>query len=251
MIFLMKIILLIILSDRIDKINSLTKAAEESFKNENYLESIENYRLLIDSFDYSNEKLYLNLAHSHLLSEDTLNAIENYNYASLTNNLKIKSIALKQIGNINERNNKLEEALSFYRESIIADNQNNDSKFNYELVKKKLDNKKEDKEKNKQKSNEKNQDNSSKEKKNDEKGKEDQKNNDNQKEKEDQKNNDNQKEKNQNNSEETVEEKLKKINMSKKKAEMILNALNNNEFQYIQQLKRKSNKKLNKNKPDW
>ena len=49
---------------------------------------------------------------------------------------------------------------------------------------------------------------------------------------------------NQNNSEETVEEKLKKINMSKKKAEMILNALNNNEFQYIQQLKRKSNKKL-------
>ena len=39
--------------------------------------------------------------------------------------------------------------------------------------------------------------------------------------------------------------------MSKKKAEMILNALNNNEFQYIQQLKRKSNKKLNKNKPDW
>ena len=39
--------------------------------------------------------------------------------------------------------------------------------------------------------------------------------------------------------------------MSKKKAEMILNALNNNEFQYIQQLKRKSNKKPNKNKPDW
>ena len=31
---------------------------------------------------------------------------------------------------------------------------------------------------------------------------------------------------------------LKKINMSKKKAEMILDALNNNEFQYIQQLKR-------------
>ena len=31
--------------------------------------------------------------------------------------------------------------------------------------------------------------------------------------------------------------------MSKKKAEMILNALNNNEFQYIQQLKRKPNKK--------
>ena len=50
---------------------------------------------------------------------------------------------------------------------------------------------------------------------------------------------------------ESLEEKLKKINMSKKKAEMILNALNNNEFQYIQQLKRKPNKKKDTTKPDW
>ena len=100
MILLIKIILSIILSDRIDRINSLTKLAEESFRKENYNESIINYRLLIDSFNYSNEKLYLNLAHSHLLSKDTLNAIENYNYASLTDNMKIKSIALQQLGNI-------------------------------------------------------------------------------------------------------------------------------------------------------
>ena len=39
--------------------------------------------------------------------------------------------------------------------------------------------------------------------------------------------------------------------MTKKKAEMILNALNNNEFQYIQQLKRKPSKKTDKTKPDW
>ena len=39
--------------------------------------------------------------------------------------------------------------------------------------------------------------------------------------------------------------------MSKKKAEMILNALNNIEFKYIQQLKRKASKKIDKNKPDW
>ena len=39
--------------------------------------------------------------------------------------------------------------------------------------------------------------------------------------------------------------------MTKKKAEMILNALNNNEFQYIQQLKRKPSKKKDKSKPDW
>ena len=56
---------------------------------------------------------------------------------SLENN-EVKSIALQQLGNINEKKNKLEEALSFYKKSILADNTNNDSKFNYELVKKKI-----------------------------------------------------------------------------------------------------------------
>ena len=37
-----------------------------------------------------------------------------------------------------ELRNKLEEALDFYKESIISDNKNIDSKFNYELVKKKI-----------------------------------------------------------------------------------------------------------------
>ena len=67
-----------------------------------------------------------------------------------------------------------------------------------------------------------------------------------------QKKNDNQKQEKQNDGkEESIEQKLKQINMTKKKAEMILDALNNNEFQYIQQLKRKPSKKLDKNKPDW
>ena len=214
MIFVLNLILTIIINDKIDQINKLTSLAEKSFMNKNYSESIKNYKTLIDSLDYSNEKVFLNLAHAHLLSSDTLNAIENYNLASLTENNKIKSIAFQQLGNINEKNNKLNEALNFYKESIIADNENNDSKFNYELVKKKLEQ-------------EKNQQN--KEKDNKENSKENQKKS----------------------KEESIEEKLKKINMTKKKAEMILNALNNNEFQYIQQLKRKPSKKTDKTKPDW
>lgn len=247
MIIIINIILSLILSDRIDQINKLTKEAEEAFKNEDFTETIEKYELLIDSFDFSNEQVYLNLAHSHLLSKDTLKAIENYNYASLADKSEIKSIALQQLGNISEKNNKLEDALNFYKASIIADNKNNDSKYNYELVKKKLNNKKDQKQNNKnnQSQNEKNKDNSES-KKNDNKGQDD-KNNKKDKEEKKSENKENPSKSN----EESVEEKLKKINMSKKKAEMILDALNNNEFQYIQQLKRKSKKKLDKNKPDW
>lgn len=247
MIIIINIILSLILSDRIDQINKLTKEAEEAFKNEDFTETIEKYELLIDSFDFSNEQVYLNLAHSHLLSKDTLKAIENYNYASLADKSEIKSIAFQQLGNISEKNNKLEDALNFYKASIIADNKNNDSKYNYELVKKKLNNKKDQKQNNKnnQSQNEKNKDNSES-KKNDNKGQDDKNN---KKDKEEKKSEN--KENSSKSNEESVEEKLKKINMSKKKAEMILDALNNNEFQYIQQLKRKSKKKLDKNKPDW
>ncbi len=250
----MSYILIIILSittiDRVDNINKLTKSAEKSFIEKKYNESIESYKILIDSFEYKNEKIYLNLGHSYLLSGDTLNAIESYNYASLTENNKVKSIAFQQLGNINEKNNKLEEALTLYKKSIISDNSNDDSKFNYELVKKKME-----KEKNKEEDKKDNQDSKENKKENSDKKKQDQKG----KEEKEKKDQENEKEESQNpgennqkkSNEESIEEKLKKINMSKKKAEMILDALNNNEFQYIQQLKRKPSKKSNKNKPDW
>ena len=250
---IIKFIIIILLNiNNIDEINRLTKEAEIYFKNEEYDKSIANYKILIDSFDVTNEKIYLNLAHSHFLSNDTAKALENYTYATITDNNKIKSIALQQIGNINESRNKLEEALDFYKESIISDNNNIDSKFNYELVMKKIQKQKENKQENpKEKDNKEDKKEDKKEnsenKKNDEKGNKDEQ----EKEKNEPQEDKNEQKNSENSDNESLEEKLKKINMSKKKAEMILNALNNNEFQYIQQLKRKPNKKKDSTKPDW
>ena len=246
---IIKFIIIILLNiNNIDEINRLTKEAEIYFKNEEYDKSIANYKILIDSFDVTNEKIYLNLAHSHFLSNDTAKALENYTYATITDNNKIKSIALQQIGNINESRNKLEEALDFYKESIISDNNNIDSKFNYELVKKKIQKQKENKQENpNEKNNKEDKKENSENKKNDEKGNKDEQ----EKEKNEPQEDKNEQKNSENSDNESLEEKLKKINMSKKKAEMILNALNNNEFQYIQQLKRKPNKKKDSTKPDW
>ena len=246
---IIKFIIIISLNiNNIDKINRLTKEAEIYFKNEDYGKSIANYKILIDSFDVTNEKIYLNLAHSHFLSQDTAKALENYTYATITDNNKIKSIALQQIGNISESRNKLEDALDFYKESIISDNNNVDSKFNYELVMKKIQKQKENKQESPDnKNNKENKKENSENKKNDEKGNKNQQ----EQEKNESQDNKNEQKNSENSDNESLEEKLKKINMTKKKAEMILNALNNNEFQYIQQLKRKPNKKKDRNKPDW
>ena len=239
----MKVLILIfliisnnILENDISKINKLTKNAEKAFKEKNYKIAINDYNALIDSFNIKNEKIHLNLAHSYLLSNDTLKAIENYNMASVTNDNKIKSIAYQQLGNINESKNKLKNAAEFYKKSILSNNSNLDSKYNYELVTKKL------KEQEKKKQENKEQNNKEKENKNQEKEQE--------KKKQENKEQNNKKQENKK-QEKSIEEKLKKVNMSKKKAEMILNALNNIEFQYIQQLKRKASKKIDKNKPDW
>ena len=246
---IIKFIIIISLNiNNIDKINRLTKEAEIYFKNEDYGNSIAKYKILIDSFDVTNEKIYLNLAHSHFLSQDTAKALENYTYATITDNNKIKSIALQQIGNISESRNKLEDALDFYKESIISDNNNVDSKFNYELVMKKIQKQKENKQESPDnKNNKENKKENSENKKNDEKGNKNQQ----EQEKNESQDNKNEQKNSENSDNESLEEKLKKINMTKKKAEMILNALNNNEFQYIQQLKRKPNKKKDRNKPDW
>ena len=246
-----------ILENNISKINKLTKNAEKAFKEKNYKVAINDYNTLIDSFNMSNEKIHLNLAHSYLLSNDTLKAIENYNMASITNNNKIKSIAYQQLGNINESKNKLKNAAEFYKKSILSNNSNLDSKYNYELVTKKLKEQEKKKEENKEQENknQQNKEKNNKEQENKEKNNKEQENKEkNNKEKNNkEKNNKEQENKNQQNKEQekSIEEKLKEVNMSKKKAEMILNALNNIEFQYIQQLKRKASKKIDKNKPDW
>lgn len=46
-------------------------------------------------------------------------------------------------------------------------------------------------------------------------------------------------------------EKLEELNLTEEKAKMILEAMKNNEIQYIQQNKRKATKKPDSNKPDW
>jgi len=49
----------------------------------------------------------------------------------------------------------------------------------------------------------------------------------------------------------TPSDKLKEMNISEEKAKMILEAMKNNEVQYIQQNRRKATKKKSSDKPDW
>ena len=190
--------------NNISKINEFKKKAEKNFNEKKYNLAIDNYKYLIDSMNLNDDNVMLNLSHSYLLNGDTVNAINGYNSLINSKENKVKSIAYQQLGVISNKYQKLKESSELFKNSIKSNPKNIDSKFNYELVMKKI------------------------------------------KEKEQ-----NQKEQNQKEQQSSIEKKLKEINISKEKAEMILEALRNNEVQYLQQLKRKTSKKVDKSKPDW
>ena len=200
--------------NNISKINEIKKEAKRNFSEKKYDQAIDKYKYLIDSMNLNDDNVMLNLSHSYLLNGDTLNAIDGYNSLTESKKGNIKSIAYQQLGVISDKYQKLKESSELFKNSIKSNPENIESKYNYELVMKKI----------KEQQDQENQNQENKE----------------------QQNQENKEQQNQ-----TIEEKLKEINISKEKAEMILEALKNNEIQYLQQLKRKTSKKVDKSKPDW
>ena len=62
-------------------------------------------------------------------------------YLGLTNSAdpQFKSVSYQQLGMLAHREGKLEEALAHFKSALKANPANEDARFNYELVKKKLD----------------------------------------------------------------------------------------------------------------
>jgi Ca-activated chloride channel family protein len=282
---------------RIGKINRAKSEAREAYTSGDYKTAVQKYHYLIDSMKVMEDELKLNLANAYFLLNDTANALTNYESLAGSKVNAVRSKAQQQLGIMNYRKQKLEEALNNFKQAIKADPENMDARYNYELLKKKLDEKKKKEEeqqnKDQQKKNQKDQqqnkdqqqkdqqqkeqekkkqekkDQQQKEQEKKEQEKKDQQNKD-QKSKEQQQKEQQQKEqekkdqqqKEQQNPEQKenqdkkkpnpeLSEKLEQMKISEQKARMILEAMKNQEIQYLQQNKRKASKPKDKGKPDW
>jgi type IV secretory pathway VirB10-like protein len=227
----------------------------------------------------------MNLANAYFNLNDTSNALNRYQPLSVSEDSKINSQANQQMGVVANRQGKFEEALHYFKQAMKAEPNNEQARYNYEMVKKKLEEqkKKEQQDKDKQdkkddqkkdqNKDQKDQQNKDQKDKQDQKDKKDQDKKDeqkkDQKEKQDQKDKE-QKEKEQKEKEQqkknqpddkknekkdkqdpSLSEKLKDMKISEEKAKMILEAMKNQEVQYLQQNKRKATKPKDKGKPDW
>lgn len=256
---------------KIAKINRLKEEAEAAYKSGQYNVAINRYEQLVD-MGVNDEPVLLNLAHAYFMNKDTT-AINAYSKLMLSKDNHIKSVAYQQMGVIKANGKKYEEALKFFKESLKAEPNNEEARYNYELTKKLLEQQRKQQQQDKQ--NQQNKDKQQKQdkeqqqkeqqqkKEQDEKGEQkdkgDKQEKDGKDDKADKKKEQGEKDdqsdkKGKEEEKEAMErraQRLQQMNLTEEQAKMILDAMKNNEVQYLQQNKKKPTKKISKNKPDW
>lgn len=247
---------------KIGKINRAKENAKKAYLAGNYEQAVNHYRYLTDSLQVQEDEVLLNLANAYFNVGDTANAIGQYQSLTQSSKPNIRSTAQQQLGVVKNKQGKFEEALTHFKEAIKADPKNQDARYNYEMLKRKLDEQKKQEEQQKdQQQDKKDQQKKDDQKKDQEKKDQEKKDQDQKKDqdKPDQQKDDQQKEQAEKDQKENQDkketkpssEKLEQMKISEAKAKMILEAMKNQEIQYLQQNKRKATQPKDKNKPDW
>lgn len=269
---------------KIGQINKLKSEAKAAFMAGDFKSAIAKYKFLVDSLGVKEDEVEMNLANAYFKTQDTLNAFNSYLPVTESGNPRLKSIANQQLGVLSNRQGKFEEALNYFKQALKSAPTNEDARYNYEMVKKKLEEKKKQEQQNKDNKDNKDdkkdqkdkKDQQDKDKKDDQKDKKDKDDQKKDQEKKDQKDKQDQKDKKDQDKDQkekdkqekekqdqdkkekdkkdippSVSDKLKEMQMSEEKAKMILEAMKHQEIQYLQQNKRKASKPKDKGKPDW
>jgi Ca-activated chloride channel family protein len=276
--FIFGVFIVFLLTDpgKIGQINTLKAAAKKAYTSGDYKAAAEKYAYLVDSLDVHEDEVVMNMANAYFHLNDTSHMFGAYQALTASSNVKIKSAANLQMGVVENRQGNFAGALHYFKQALKADPTNEDARFNYEMVKKKLEQKKNEEKKDDQKQ----QDQEKKEEEKKDNPKENQNKNPNDQDSKDQKGEKNQEDKDQQKKDSnengekkedkdqkskedaqksdkdqqvpsSLKQKLEDMNMSEEKANMILDALKNQEVQYLQQNKRKATQSKDNSKPDW
>ncbi|MBD1399028.1 tetratricopeptide repeat protein [Pontibacter sp. JH31] len=123
----------------ISRINEYTALAAIAYQQGEYIEAIAAYEYLLEELEVKDEQLRLNLGHAYFRAGEMQKAQQQYTLLTAQASGQTKSVALLQIGAIAARARKYKQALSFFRNALIADPANDAARYNYELLKKYLD----------------------------------------------------------------------------------------------------------------
>lgn len=125
--------------DRIARINELKEEAREAYNAGDYETALQNYRYLVDSMQVSDDKIMLNMANALYQLKDTTSAINAYQSVTGSTDREISSVAHQQMGILSNRTGNYQEALDHFKQALKRNPANEDARYNYELLKKVLD----------------------------------------------------------------------------------------------------------------
>ena len=121
---------------KVAEANRLKKEAKEAYTSGDYKTAISKYHYLLDSMHLDDDQIRLNLSNAYFNINDTAQSVNYYN--SLVNSPKadIRSLAHQQLGIVDTQRKQYQEALQRFKQSLKANPANEDARYNYELLKK-------------------------------------------------------------------------------------------------------------------
>lgn len=114
--------------------NDLKTRAEEAFHKQDYRNAASFYDSLLTHYELQDEKLRLNYAHALFKNGDRKHAGEQYEILTTSENNKIASTALQQLGLLAVSRGKNDKALLYFKQALKIDPVNEKARFNYELL---------------------------------------------------------------------------------------------------------------------
>ncbi|WP_053405592.1 M48 family metallopeptidase [Persicobacter sp. CCB-QB2] len=134
--------------NHIAKTNALKKKAEEAMLSGDFQTATALYHELIDSLKVAEDESVLNLSNAYFHLQDTTNAEKYYSAVVESQNTEIRAKANQQMGVIQYQKQDFNKALAHFKESLKADPNNAEARYNYELVKKVIENNKQQQDQN-------------------------------------------------------------------------------------------------------
>lgn len=125
--------------NRIATINQLKDEAREAYTQGNYTEASRLYQTLMETYEEDSEELRLNYAHSlHKIGQQEESDAAYRSLAANASDRNIQSAAYQQLGIKAIQNQNLQDAVTYFKQSLKSQPKNESARYNYELAKKKL-----------------------------------------------------------------------------------------------------------------
>jgi tetratricopeptide (TPR) repeat protein len=124
--------------NKIQNSNTLKRQAVYEYKDHFYSHAADLFDELLVTYDPLSENIKINLAHSCFKAQNYTGAIKYYTELLTASDVTIRSIAQCQLGVIQNHTKRYKLALFYFKEALRTNPQNTVASYNYELLKVKL-----------------------------------------------------------------------------------------------------------------